>query len=104
MRRKGFSLIELLAVLVILGIIAAMALGRFTKPIESTRQKMDQTNIRRIQELVERYQIEQGNAPVDMQSLADSGYIDNAVISGQVDSSKSITFDTSDPYGTVRLE
>ena len=104
MRRKGLSLIELLAVLVILGIIVAMVLGRFTKPVDTARQNADQSNIRRIQGLVERYQIEQGIKPVDMQSLVDAGYLEDAVIVGQVDSSESITFDASDPYGTVRLE
>ena len=81
-----------------------MALGRFTKPIDTAKQNADQSNIRRVQELVERYQIEQGIKPADMQALVDAGYLDNAVIDGQVDSSESMTFDASDPYGTVRLE
>ena len=54
-RRKGFSLMELLAVVTILGIIAAIIVPRVTVSSDTAKQKVDAHNQATINAAVERW-------------------------------------------------
>ena len=58
MNRKGFTLIELMIVIAIIGILAAMAIPNFKKARASARQKACYSNIRVIQGAVEMYNMD----------------------------------------------
>lgn len=70
-RRTGFSLMELLAVVTILGIIAAIVVPRLTVSSDTARQKLNAHNKATINAAVERWYIEKGTWPAD--SLVDIG-------------------------------
>ena len=69
--RRGFSLMELLAVVTILGIIAAIVVPRVSVSASTAKQKVHEHNIATINSAVERYYIETGGWPAD--NLSDIG-------------------------------
>ncbi|TWT48873.1 competence type IV pilus major pilin ComGC [Botrimarina hoheduenensis] len=61
--RRGFSLMELLAVVTILGIIAAIVVPRVTTSSDVAKQKVDAHNRATLNSAIERYYINTGSWP-----------------------------------------
>ena len=70
-KRTGFSLMELLAVVTILGIIAAIIVPRVTVSSDTAKQKVNAHNKATINAAVERYYIENNAWPAN--DLSDIG-------------------------------
>jgi prepilin-type N-terminal cleavage/methylation domain-containing protein len=70
-KRHGFSLMELLAVVTILGIIAAIIVPRVTVSSDTAKQKVNSHNKATINAAVERWYIEKGAWPAN--NLSDIG-------------------------------
>jgi general secretion pathway protein G len=70
-KRTGFSLMELLAVVTILGIIAAIIVPRVTVSSDTAKQKVNAHNKATINAAVERWYIETGAWPAN--DLSDIG-------------------------------
>ena len=62
-KRRGFSLLELLAVVTILGIIAAMVIPRITTSSADAKAKVHAQNKAEINAAVERFYIDSGSWP-----------------------------------------
>ncbi len=62
-RRQAFSLMELLAVVTILGIIAAIIVPRVTTSSDTAKAKVHAHNMGTINSAIERYYITTGNWP-----------------------------------------
>jgi general secretion pathway protein G len=88
-KRNGFSLMELLAVVTILGIIAAIVVPRVSVSSATAKQKVHEHNKATINSAVERYYIETGGWPAD--DLSDIGgndaYFPDGIPVNPVDSS-----------------
>ncbi|TCS79047.1 type II secretion system protein [Tepidibacillus fermentans] len=61
--QRGVTLIELLAVIVILGIIAAVAVPAVLSNIDDSKSKSDAANLQIINDAIERYQVINGSYP-----------------------------------------
>jgi prepilin-type N-terminal cleavage/methylation domain-containing protein len=70
-KRAAFSLMELLAVVTILGIIAAIIVPRVTVSSDTAKQKVNSHNKATINAAVERWYIEKGSWPAN--NLSDIG-------------------------------
>jgi general secretion pathway protein G len=70
-KRSGFSLIELLAVVTILGIIAAIIVPRVSVSSDTAKTQVNAHNKATINSAVERYYIDKGTWPSD--NLTDIG-------------------------------
>ena len=88
-KRYGFSLMELLAVVTILGIIAAIVVPRVSVSASTAKQKVHEHNKATINSAVERYYIETGGWPADDLSdiAADTNYFPDGIPANPVDSS-----------------
>ncbi len=88
-RRSGFSLMELLAVVTILGIIAAIVIPRVSVSSATAKQKVHEHNTATINASVERYYINTGGWPADdlTDIGADTSYFPDGIPVNPVDSS-----------------
>jgi prepilin-type N-terminal cleavage/methylation domain-containing protein len=87
--RSGFSLMELLAVVTILGIIAAIIVPRVTVSSDTAKQKVSSHNKATINAAVERWYIEKGTWPANNLSDigADANYFPDGIPTNPVDGS-----------------
>ena len=88
-KRAGFSLMELLAVVTILGIIAAIVVPRITTSSDLAKQKANDHNKATINAAVERYYINENSWPAnDLSDIgADVNYFPDGLPTNPVDGS-----------------
>jgi prepilin-type N-terminal cleavage/methylation domain-containing protein len=88
-KRRGFSLMELLAVVTILGIIAAIIVPRVAVSSDTAKTKVNSHNKATINAAVERWYIEKGAWPANNLSdiAADINYFPSGIPSNPVDGS-----------------
>ena len=72
MTQKGFTLIELLVVVLILGIIAAIAIPRIADSGEMAKINVCRTNVKLINEQIEKFKIDTGEWPNNLNELTEN--------------------------------
>ncbi|MFZ3132157.1 MAG: prepilin-type N-terminal cleavage/methylation domain-containing protein [Desulfosporosinus sp.] len=65
-RDNGFTLIEVLAVLIIIGVLGAIAVPKLLSSTVSARQKADVATAHEVKTALDRYQVENGTYPTDL--------------------------------------
>lgn len=88
-KASGFSLLELLAVVTILGIIAAIIIPRVTISSDTAKQRVSDHHKATINAAVERYYIDNNDWPADDLSDigADPNYFPDGIPTNPVDNS-----------------
>ncbi len=93
-RRKAFSLLELLAVVTILGVIAAIIIARFTTTTTTAKNKLNVHNKAVINAMVERYYMETNSWPsTNLKELSSTDYFPDGVPTSPFDNSTQYTID-----------
>jgi general secretion pathway protein G len=88
-RREAFSLMELIAVVTIIGIIATVILPRFATLTDTSTTRTNAHNKAQINSAVERWYVEKGVWPAaDLSDIsADTNYFPSGIPTNPVDSS-----------------
>jgi len=112
-KNQGFTLVELLGVVVVLGIIALIATPPVINQIKKSNSKINESNIRflyghgetYIKERIDNYTLTSGsNICIPIQNLIDSGEIDEKEIVGEgITASKNLIY-TVNSNGNLEYE
>ena len=73
--QKGFTLVELMVVVVIIGILVAIAIPVYNNTLANAKEKADKANVRIIEGAVAMYLSEKGKLPDDLKELVTAGYL-----------------------------
>ncbi|HEB13270.1 MAG TPA: prepilin-type N-terminal cleavage/methylation domain-containing protein [Actinobacteria bacterium] len=75
---KGFTLIELMVVVLIIGILVAIAIPVFGSAANNARDKACEGNVRTIAGAVAQYQAEYNSVPADVDALVTASFLKSA--------------------------
>jgi general secretion pathway protein G len=100
MKRKGFTLVEILIVVIILGILAAIVIPQFTEASSEARVSNLMTNLQTIRSQLLLYKT-QHNEVYPAAAAGDDGdtFADQLTMYTDVDGNTNATPDTDYPYG-----
>ena len=74
-RQRGFTLVELLIVISLISILAAMGLVQYRNSVTAAREATLKTNLFRMRDAIDQYYADKGKYPSSLDSLVSDGYM-----------------------------
>ena len=74
-RSKGFTLLELIVVITIMGVLVSIALPNYRNSIVSAKEAVLRENLYRLRDLIDQYQSDKGKYPETLEALVTDGYL-----------------------------
>jgi general secretion pathway protein G len=72
---SGFTLLELIVVITIMGILVSIALPNYRNSVLQAREAVLRENLYRLRDLIDQYQSDKGKYPDSLEALVTDGYL-----------------------------
>jgi general secretion pathway protein G len=74
-RQAGFTLIELITVIALVAILAAIAVPNYKAAIIQSKEAVLREDLYRLRDLIDQYYLDKGQYPATLDALVDDGYL-----------------------------
>ncbi len=74
-RQRGFTLIELMMVVTVIGILASIALPNYRIAIQASREAVLKEDLFQLRSLIDQYYSDKGKWPASLDALVEDGYL-----------------------------
>jgi general secretion pathway protein G len=74
-RQAGFTLIELITVIALVAILAAIALPNYRVAIVQSKEAVLREDLYRLRDLIDQYYLDKGQYPASLDALVEDGYL-----------------------------
>jgi len=99
--RRGFTLIEILIVVSIIGILVSIAVPIYQKSIVRTKESVLRNNLYTIRTVLDEYTYDKAKAPQALQDLVQEGYLREVPLDPMVGNNTSWKIDMEDALRSV---
>lgn len=72
---RGFTLLELIVVITIMGVLVSIALPNYRSSILQAKEAVLRENLYRLRDLIDQYQSDKGRYPETLDALVSAGYL-----------------------------
>ena len=99
--QRGFTLVELMVVMLIIGILASIAVPSYISSIKSAREAVLREDLHVMREAIDSYTMDKDKAPDSLDDLVQAGYLKSIPKDPMTQSSTTWNTDSSDSYSDV---
>lgn len=97
----GFTLIELMVVMLIIGILMALAIPKFNGSIRRAREAVLKEDLHTMRDAIDSYTMDKQKAPQSLDDLVQNGYLRDIPKDPMTDSKDSWVTDTGDAMFSI---
>ncbi len=74
-REKGFTLLELLVVVALIGILASMAVPQYRNSVKKSKEAVLKQDLHQFETLIDQFYADKGKYPASLDDLVSEGYL-----------------------------
>ena len=100
-QEDGFTLVELMIVMLIIGVLAAIAIPSYIASIKSAREAVLKEDLHVMRNAIDSYTMDKGKAPQSLDDLVQSGYLKSIPVDPITHSSETWVTATDDTLESV---
>jgi general secretion pathway protein G len=98
---SGFTLIELMVVMLIIGVLMAIAVPNYVAAIKGAKESVLKEDLHVIRNAIDSYTMDKQKAPQSLQDLVEAGYLKSIPVDPMTRSSETWVADQSDTMHSI---